>query len=79
MIAKGVKKFNKEWFLIFALVLILFFECFGEKLPTKTLPMEAETPLPKIEKHGLPIGALWQRKGLRMDETCMTIKLLFGH
>jgi hypothetical protein len=64
MIAKGVKKFNKEWFLIFALVLILFFECFGGQLPTKALPMEAETPLPKFEKHDLPIGALWQRKRL---------------
>ena len=41
--------------------------------------MEVETPLPKIEKHGLPIGAIRQRKHLRMDITCMTIKLLFGH
>ena len=41
--------------------------------------MEAKTPLPKIEKHGLPIGANRQGKHLRMDETRMTIKLLFGH
>ena len=48
-------------------------------LPTKTLPMEMKTPLPKIEKHSLPIGAIRQGKHLRMDITCMTIKLLFGH
>ena len=41
--------------------------------------MEMETPLPKIEKHGLPIGAIRQGKHLRMDITCMTIKLLFWH
>lgn len=41
--------------------------------------MEMETPLPKIEKHGLPIGAIRQGKHLRMDITRMTIKLLFGH
>ncbi len=56
-----------------------FFECFGGQLPTKPLPMETETPLPKIEKHCLPIGANRQGKHLRMDITCMTIKLLFGH
>jgi len=56
-----------------------FFGCFGGKLPTKPLLMEAKTPLPKIEKHGLPIGAIRQRKHLRMDITRMTIKLLFGH
>jgi hypothetical protein len=48
-------------------------------LPAKTLPMEAETPLPKIEKHGLPISANRQGKHLRMDITRMTIKLLFWH
>ncbi len=48
-------------------------------LPTKPLPMETETPLPKIEKHCLPIGANRQGKHLRMNETRMTIKLLFGH
>ena len=41
--------------------------------------MEAKTPLPKIEKHGLTIGALRQRKRLGMDITRMTINLLFGH
>ena len=41
--------------------------------------METETPLPKIEKHSLPIGANRQGKHLRMDIACMTIKLLFGH
>jgi hypothetical protein len=41
--------------------------------------MEAKTPLPKIEKHGLQIGALGQQKGLRMYETRMRIRLLFGH
>ena len=41
-----------------------FFECFGGQLPSKALPMEAKAPLPKIEKHDLPIGALWQRKRL---------------
>ena len=41
--------------------------------------METKTPLPKIEKHGLTIGALRQRKRLGMDITRMTIKLLFGH
>ncbi len=41
--------------------------------------MEVETPLPKIEKHGLAVGAIGQGKHLRMDITCMTIKLLFGH
>ena len=56
-----------------------FFECFGGQLPTKTLPMEAETPLPKIEKHSLPIGANRQGKHLRMNETRMAVKLLFGH
>ena len=49
------------------------------KLPTKPVPMEAKTPLPKIEKHDLTIGAFRQRKRLGMNETCMTIKLLFGH
>ncbi len=49
------------------------------KLPTKPLPMETKTPLPKIEKHGLTIGAHRQRKRLGMDITRMTIKLLFGH
>ena len=49
------------------------------KLPTKTLPMELETPLPEIEKHDLTIGAIRQRKRLRMNETCMTAKLLFWH
>ncbi len=49
------------------------------KLPTKTLPMELETPLPKFEKHNLTIGAFWQQKRLRMNETCMTVKLLFWH
>ncbi len=52
---------------------------YGRKLPTKTLTMEAKTPLPKIEKHGLPIGAIRQGKHLRMDITRMTIKLLFWH
>ncbi len=52
---------------------------FDRGLPTKPLPMETKTPLPKIEKHGLTIGALRQRKRLRMDITRMTIKLLFGH
>ena len=56
-----------------------FFECFGGQLPAETLTMEAKTPLPKIEKHDLTIGALWQRKGLGMDITRMAIKLLFGH
>jgi hypothetical protein len=51
----------------------------GGKLPAETLTMEAKTPLPKIEKHDLTIGALRQRKGLGMDETRMAIKLLFGH
>jgi hypothetical protein len=41
--------------------------------------MEAQTPLPKIEKHDLTIGALWQRKRLGMDITRMAITLLFGH
>jgi hypothetical protein len=41
--------------------------------------MEMETPLPKIEKHDLTIGAFRQRKRLGMDETRMAIKLLFGH
>jgi hypothetical protein len=41
--------------------------------------MDAKTPLPKIEKHNLPIGALWQRKRLRMNETRMAIKFLFGY
>ena len=41
--------------------------------------MEVETPLPKIEKHSLPIGAIRQGEHLRMNITCMTIKLLFGH
>jgi hypothetical protein len=49
------------------------------KLPTKPVPMEAKTPLPKIEKHDLTIGAFRQRKRLRMDITRMAIKLLFGH
>jgi len=48
-------------------------------LPTKTLPMETKAPLPKIEKHDLTIGAFRQGKRLRMNETCMAIKLLFGH
>ncbi len=56
-----------------------FFGCFGRKLPTKTLPMEMKTPLPKIKKHSLTIGAIRQGKHLRMDIACMTIKLLFGH
>jgi hypothetical protein len=38
-----------------------------------------ETTLPKIEKHGLTIGAFRQRKGLGMNETRVAIKLLFGH
>jgi hypothetical protein len=46
---------------------------------TKTLFVEKQTPLPKIEKHDLTIGAFWQGKRLRMDITCMTIKLLFWH
>jgi hypothetical protein len=37
-----------------------FFGSFGGKLPAETLAMEAKTPLPKIEKHDLTIGALWQ-------------------
>jgi hypothetical protein len=41
--------------------------------------METEAPLPEIEKHGLTIGALWQRKRLGMDIPRMAIKLLFGH
>jgi hypothetical protein len=41
--------------------------------------MEMETPLPEIEKHGLPIGAFRQGKGLGMNITRMAIKLLFGH
>jgi hypothetical protein len=41
--------------------------------------MEAKTPLPKIEKHDLTIGTIRQGKRLRMDETCMTVKLLFWH
>jgi hypothetical protein len=41
--------------------------------------MEAKTPLPKIEEHDLTIGAFRQGKRLRMDITCMAIKLLFGH
>ncbi len=49
------------------------------KLPAETLPMETETPLPEIEKHSLTVGANRQGKHLRMDITCMTIKLLFGH
>ncbi len=49
------------------------------ELPAKTLPMEAKTPLPEIEKHNLTIGALRQRKRPGMDITRMTIKLLFGH
>jgi hypothetical protein len=49
------------------------------KLPTKPVPMEAKTPLPKIEKHDLTIGAIRQGKRLRMNETCMTVKLLFWH
>ena len=48
-------------------------------LPAKPLPMEMQTPLPKIEKHSLPIGAIGQGKRLRMNETCMTVKLLFWH
>ncbi len=48
-------------------------------LPTKTLPMETKTPLPEIEKHNLTIGAFRQGKRLRMNETRMAIKLLFGH
>ena len=51
----------------------------GGKLLTKTLTMEMKAPLPEIEKYGLTIGAFRQRKGLRMDITRMTIKLLFGH
>lgn len=41
--------------------------------------MEAKIPLPKFEKHNLTIGAFWQQKRLRMNETCMTVKLLFWH
>jgi hypothetical protein len=41
--------------------------------------METKTPLPKIEEHDLTIGAFRQGKRLRMDITCMAIKLLFGH
>jgi hypothetical protein len=41
--------------------------------------METKTPLPEIEKHNLTIGSFRQRKRLRMDITCMTIKFLFGH
>jgi len=41
--------------------------------------MEMETPKPKIEKHGLMIGAFRQRKGLGMNKTRMAIKLIFGH
>lgn len=48
-------------------------------LPTKPLPMVTKTPLLKVEKHSLPIGANRQGKHLRMNITCMTIKLLFGH
>ena len=48
-------------------------------LPTKPIPMEKKTPLPKIEKHGLTIGAFRQGKRLRMDITRMTIKFIFGH
>ena len=51
----------------------------GWELPTKPLPMEMETPLPEIEKHGLPIGAFRQGMGLGMNITRMAIKLLFGH
>ncbi len=49
------------------------------KLTAKTLPMEMKTPLPKIEKHDLAIGAFRQRKKLGMDETRMAIKLFFLH
>jgi hypothetical protein len=41
--------------------------------------METKTPLPEIEKRGLTIGALGQRKRLGMDISRMAIKLLFGH
>ena len=47
--------------------------------PPNRPPIETETPLPKIEKHDLTDGAIKQGKRLRMNETCMTIKLLFGH
>jgi hypothetical protein len=51
----------------------------AEGLTAEALPMEMETPLPKIEKHDLTIGAFRQRKRLGMDITRMAIKLLFGH
>ena len=81
IMAKVVHVLNLLIFvLFFVLVYILFFsESFGGILPTKTHPMKAKTPLPEIEKHDLPIGTFRQHKELRMDETRMTIKLLFGH